>query len=114
MRNTLQKKLKKLPQARKQKIKKRAVDLIAEEMTLQDLRIFLSKTQASVAKKLHIKQDGVSRIEHRTDMLLSTLNKYINSMGGELRIIAEFPGKPPVTLQGLLETDQKPSSRASR
>ncbi len=40
---------------------------------------------------LEIAQSEVSKIEHRTDLYLSTLRSYIEAMGGELDIIARFP-----------------------
>jgi hypothetical protein len=33
----------------------------------------------------------VSKIEHRSDMLLSTFRSYIEAMGGKLRLVVEFP-----------------------
>lgn len=99
MAKSLNDKLKTLPKSRQELIKKRANELIAEEMTLRDLRIALNKTQIDLCKALNIRQDGISRLEHRSDMLLSTLNKYISAMGGTLKITAEFPNRPPVIIQ---------------
>ena len=65
-------------------------------MSLRDLRKALGKTQVTMADRLGIKQENVSRIEQRSDMLLSTLNSYLRSMGGRLRLVAEFEGRPPV------------------
>jgi len=76
---------------RRKKIARRAKQLIAEEMTLRELRQAHQRTQASIAKELHITQDGVSRLEQRSDALISTLRQYVNAMGGELKVIAEFP-----------------------
>ena len=36
-------------------------------------------------------QSEISRLEHRTDLLLSTLRKYIQATGGELQLVAHFP-----------------------
>jgi len=47
-----------------------------------------------------MKQEAISRLERRSDLLLSTLNSYIRAMGGELNIIAEFPNRPPVKVSG--------------
>jgi hypothetical protein len=44
-----------------------------------------------MAKLLHIDQAGISKIESRSDMLLSTLRSYVEAMGGSLRLVAEFP-----------------------
>lgn len=104
---TLKNKMKKLPAARRRKVEKRAVELIAEEMSLRDLRKAKKLTQTQVAKDLGISQDGVSRLEKRSDLLISTLQKYVRNMGGELRLIAEFPDRPPVILTGLSEMNHK-------
>ncbi|WP_290997157.1 helix-turn-helix domain-containing protein [Hyphomicrobium sp.] len=90
---------------RRKKIEARATELVAEEMSLRDLRKALDKTQVKIAKTLGIKQDGVSRIEKRSDLLLSTLRSYVEAMGGELRLIAEFPDRPPVALSGVAEPE---------
>jgi len=91
MNKTLNDYLKKLPKNRRKKIEKRAAELIAEEMTLQELRKAREKSQVVIAKKLHVKQAEVSKIERRTDMYVSTLRNYVQAMGGTLEIIAKFP-----------------------
>ena len=65
-----------------------AARLIEDEMTLRDLRKAHELTQTRMAEALHISQDGVSRIEKRSDFLLSTLRSYVEAMGGQLRLIA--------------------------
>jgi hypothetical protein len=55
---------------------------------------------------LGIKQAAVSRLERRTDMYLSTLRNLIVSMGGTLRIIAQFPDRPPVCINLFHALDQ--------
>ena len=109
MAKTLRDKMKTLGAKRQKKIETRAAYLIAEEQTLRDLRQAHYLTQERMAKFLHIGQDGVCRIEKRTDLLISTLRSYIEAMGGHLRIIAEFPDRPPVTLSGLaaMENDRR-------
>ena len=86
--------------------------LIAEEMSLRDLRNALQRTQAHVAKDLGINQESVSRIEKRTDLLLSTLNHYVETMGGKLRLVVEFPDRPPVVVTGLGALAAKPVPEA--
>lgn len=85
----------------------RAKELIAEQMTLQDIRKARKLTQERMAELLNIRQDSVSKLEKRTDLLLSTLRSYVNAMGGSLKIIAEFPDRPPVILTGLAELEDK-------
>src|SRR3546814_2055111 len=90
---TLKERMDKLPKARRKKVEARAAELIAEEMSLQDLRKARKRTQVRVAKELGIKQENVSRIEKRTDLLISTLSGYVEAMGGKLRLVAEFPNR---------------------
>ena len=70
---TLKERMDKLPTARRRKVEERANALIAEEMSLRDLRKARQKTQERVAQELGINQENVSRIEKRADLLISTL-----------------------------------------
>jgi transcriptional regulator with XRE-family HTH domain len=83
----------KLPKKEQQVIRKRTAELIAEEATLRQLREARERSQVEVAKKLHINQAAVSKLERRTDMYLSTLRSYIEAMGRKLEIVARFPNK---------------------
>jgi transcriptional regulator with XRE-family HTH domain len=106
-------KIKKLSPAQRKKVEARAAELIAEEMTLQELRKARKRTQVSMAKSLGITQDSVSRLEKRSDLLLSTLRKAVEALGGELSLVAEFPDRAPVVLAGIAEDEspQKPTGR---
>ena len=92
---------------RRRKIEERAAELIAEEMTLRELRKARELTQASVARELGISQDAISRLEQRSDLLLSTLRRTVETMGGSLSLIARFPDRPPVELSGIAEHDAR-------
>jgi arginine repressor len=106
--------IRRLSPARRKRVEKRAAQLIAEEMTRQELRRALERTQVEVARKLGITQDGVSRLEQRTDILLSTLRSYIAALGGRLSLIAEFPDHEPVVLSGIADQDTKLVTSKSR
>lgn len=97
--------IKSLPASRRRKIEKRAVALIAEEMTLQELRRARAMTQVRLAKNLGVAQKQVSEIEKRTDMHISTLRRSIEAMGGKLSLVAEFPDRKPVMLSGIASID---------
>jgi DNA-binding XRE family transcriptional regulator len=101
-------KIRKLSPAQRKKVEARAAELIAEEMSLRELRRARKLTQVRVAKSLGITQDSVSRLEKRSDLLLSTLRKTIKAMGGDLSLVAEFPDRPPVVLSGIAEEDTAP------
>jgi DNA-binding XRE family transcriptional regulator len=95
--------IKNLRPAHRRRVEARAAELIAEEMTLRELRHALRLTQVKVAKKLGVTQDSVSRLEKRSDLLLSTLRKTVEAMGGNLSLVAEFPDRRPVVISGLAE-----------
>ena len=96
-----------LDPAERRKVEEMAAKLIAEEMTLRELRKARQLTQVSVARELGVSQDAVSRMEQRSDLLLSTLRKTVEAMGGSLSLIARFPDRPPVELSGIAERDSR-------
>jgi DNA-binding XRE family transcriptional regulator len=61
------------------------------EMPLVELRRQLNLTQEALAEALGTSQASVSKLEHRSDIYLSTLRRYVEAMGGELEITARFP-----------------------
>jgi transcriptional regulator with XRE-family HTH domain len=107
-----------LPAARRAKIATRAQTLVAEELALQHLRKARRLTQQRMAKLLGIGQDSVSRIETRSDLLLSTLRTYVEAMGGSLKLVVEFPdsvavlsslgeGEHPKKVRGLSKRNRR-------
>jgi DNA-binding XRE family transcriptional regulator len=100
-----------LSPAQRKKVEARAAQLIAEEMTLRELRHARRLTQVRMAKALGITQDSVSRLEKRSDLLLSTLRKTVEAMGGNLSLVAEFPDRAPVVLSGIAADDPRPKHR---
>lgn len=96
----LQRIRKSLSPSRRRRIASRTATLMADEQTLQKLRRAQGMTQAAMAEALGIGQDGVSRLEQRSDMRLSTLRGYVEALGGKLSIVAEFPSQGPVVLSG--------------
>jgi DNA-binding XRE family transcriptional regulator len=99
-----------LSPAQRKKVESRAAQLIAEEMTLRELRHARKLTQVRMAKALGVTQDSISRLEKRSDLLLSTLRKTVEAMGGNLSLVAEFPDRPPVVLAGIAENGPVTSS----
>lgn len=70
--------------------KLKAVEIITE-MSLAETRKARGVNQAELAKRLAISQPNISQIESRPDMLISTLEHYINALGGKLELHAKFP-----------------------
>jgi len=64
---------------------------LMQAVTLAELRKARALTQVQLAKTLDTTQSGVSRIEHQTDVYLSTLRSFIEAMGGHLELSAIFP-----------------------
>ena len=85
------------PKARQRRIEARAMALA----TLKDLRQAAQQTQQQLAATLGVGQDTISRLERRSDMLLSTLRHYVESMGGKLELVAQFPNRPPLVIEHL-------------
>ena len=99
--------IKKLSSSQRKKVEARAARLIAEEMTLQELRRARKLSQVRVAKELGIGQEGVSKIEKRADLMISTLRNTVEAMGGRLCLVAEFADRDPVVLAGIAEEGPK-------
>jgi transcriptional regulator with XRE-family HTH domain len=67
-------------------------------VTLKELRKTAKQTQKELAIALGVGQDTISRLEKRSDMLLSTLQHYVESIGGKLELVATFPDRPAVII----------------
>lgn len=104
----IEKKIGNLNPERRKKVELRAAELIAEEMSLRELRKAHKLTQERIAETLGIGQDQVSRLEQRSDLLLSTLRSYVEAMGGSLTIVAKFPDHKPVVLSGIANMETQP------
>jgi transcriptional regulator with XRE-family HTH domain len=61
------------------------------EMALQELRQAMHLTQQELADLLQMNQAAISKLEHQSDMYVSTLRRFVAAMGGDLRIVAHFP-----------------------
>jgi len=80
----------KLSPQRRTKVAARTQFLL-DDLPLQEIRLARKLSQQEVARKLNVNQAAVSKMEHRTDLYISTLRKHIEAMGGVLTLLAEFP-----------------------
>lgn len=90
-----------LPKERQKKIAARGNELLAKvrrRMTLAEIRKGRKISQAKMAEVLGIGQMQISRLERRVDPRLSTIQRTVAAMGGQLTIIASFPDQEPVVL----------------
>lgn len=85
----LRRKLRSDPQARARVENHRLA--MRDALALADLRVARSATQVELAQELGVSQANVSRVEHQTDLYLSTLREYVAALGGKLEIRAIFP-----------------------
>lgn len=84
--------------------------------TLKDLRKATHHTQEDLAVAMGVGQGTISRIEKRHDMLVSTLQHYVEGVGGTLQILATFPNRPPLVVEHLgkkITTQPKDTNRKS-
>ena len=65
-------------------------DLLAQ-MPLHELRRARALTQQELAEKLKVSQPAVAKMEQRADVYVSSLRSYVEAVGGQLKIVAEFP-----------------------
>lgn len=73
-------------------------EINSRQATLRRLREARALTQSTVAELLDMDQSEVSRLEHRSDMLLSTLRRFVQATGGEMHIVVSYPDGGPVEL----------------
>ena len=69
------------------------------QMALQELRQSLNITQAEVAQELDVNQAAISKMERQEDMRISTLLRFVEALGGKLKLVAHFPDKEVVINQ---------------
>lgn len=65
-------------------------DKLEEEMGLANLRRALKRSQTEIGQILEVNQGSVAKIEKRGDMLVSSLRRYVEALGGELEMVACF------------------------
>lgn len=73
-------------------------EINSRQATLRRLREARALTQSTVAELLDMDQSEVSRLERRSDMLLSTLRRFVQATGGELHVVVSYPDGGPVEL----------------
>lgn len=80
----------KMAPERQERIRKRTAELLAE-LPLQELRQARALSQEELAEVLGLNQATISKLERRTAMYLSSLRRFVEAMGGELRSLPTSP-----------------------
>lgn len=73
----------------------------------------LGGLRRSMAKALGIGQDGMSKIEKRADLMISTLRKTVEAMGGPFFWSRNFPTASPSCCQASLRRSQTRDPQAA-
>ncbi len=100
---------------RREQLKREAISEL-DRMGFAALRKARNQTQVELAEKLGIDQAGVSAMENRSDLLVSTLAKYVRALGGDVEIRAVFP-EASFNLEPLISGDvpvQRPAEVAGK
>jgi|HubBroStandDraft_3_1064219.scaffolds.fasta_scaffold144845_1 hypothetical protein len=82
----------KLGTARRKQVR-REVEQEILDLDLRGLRELVGKTQKEMALLIEQTQGQVSETEQRSDHRLSTLRKYVEALGGEIEVVANFGDK---------------------
>jgi transcriptional regulator with XRE-family HTH domain len=94
-----------LPKARRDRIETKAVRLAREMIehadSLSEIRKAMSKTQTEIARELGVGQVAVAQLEKRSDLLLSTLQRYVRAAGAELSLVIHTKQGAEIVLQSL-------------
>jgi transcriptional regulator with XRE-family HTH domain len=72
------------------KAARRTQELLGE-LLLSEVRQWAGKSQQEVAESLGIKPPSLSKMEKQRDIQLSTLQRIVAALGGELQVVAKFP-----------------------
>ncbi len=96
-----------LSKARRERIEKKSMRLAREMIehadSLGEIRKAMSKTQTQIARELGVGQVAVAQLEKRSDLLLSTLQRYVRAAGAELSLVVHTKQGAEIVLGNLGE-----------
>ncbi len=78
-----------------------AGEMIAHADSLGAVRKAVSKTQSQMGAQLGMPQNAISQLEKRSDLLVSTLARYVDALGGELDLVVRMKDGTEIVLEGL-------------
>ena len=94
-----------LPKVRRERVEAKAArlarDMIEHADSLGDIRKAMSKTQTDIARALGVGQVAVAQLEKRSDLLLSTLQRYVRATGAELSLVVHTRDGADIVLESL-------------
>lgn len=100
-----------MSKAARDRAEKRSREIMAE-LLLSELRQAVGPTQKELAERLGVAQPTLSRLEKQSDMQITTLQRLVEALGGELEIVARFP-KGKVAIRQFDAAGKRSKSRRS-
>ena len=91
-----------------------AQEMVRHADSLAEVRTALVMTQDEVARVLNVKQNAVAQLEKRSDLLLSTLRKYVEAMGGELAVSVKTGQGTVIVLDSLSSVTKQAKPAVAR
>lgn len=83
-----------------------------EKVALRELRDIAKFTQAEIAKRLGVGQAAISKLERRSDMSISSLQRFVRALGGKLRLKVDLSGES-IELSGIGVAQEPPEARCT-
>lgn len=92
--------LARIPSDRRARIEARVAATVEEigRAGLKDLRVLADAKQDQVAARMAVSQPAIAKLERRSDALLSTVQQYVQAIGGRMRVIVDLPDRGPIEL----------------
>ena len=101
-----------MSKAARERAEQRSREIMAD-LLLCELRQAVGPTQKELAERLGVAQPTLSRLEKQTDMQITTLQRLVEALGGELEIVARFP-KGKVSIRQFGPGNKVKTSRSIR
>ena len=60
----------------------------------------MTKTQLQLGEDLGLPQNAISQLEGRSDLLLSTLRRYVSALGADLDLVVRLKDGSQIVLEG--------------
>ncbi len=87
-------------------------DIDRRQLALHELRQARQRSQEELARVLKVQQPAIAKLEHRADMHVSNLRRYVQALGGTLEITARFP-EGEVTITNFRDVGPAPDRPAA-
>lgn len=79
-------------------VERGAAEIVTANRTLRELRKSLNVTQSELASALATSQANVAQIEGKNDLMVSTVIRVVEALGGTMQMVIQLPGRPATTL----------------